>query len=140
MRVVRKIDIALAKTNKSRPLAVDGLSDSAVIDVVNEFSAPTMHLTMSMGHEDGTLSLANVRRLATKLLGANTVDVRQLRVSGATDDGEPIELIDLIEDRLEAHATLELDRHRRLTYAKRRDALREAYQDNLGGLNRMYGG
>jgi hypothetical protein len=115
-----------------------------MLDLIDTFDAPSARIELSMGHErEGSLDVQRVKRAARRLLQIDAQEgadgsVKRIEIRGRTEDDEPV-LLDLLRDRMIETASIELDTDRRLPYARRRQALREAFTARSDQLRAMFG-
>lgn len=143
MQIVRKLDVKLARLNNMPIDGSNGASTSSVIDMINYFSAPSAHISISMGHQrQGSLRVPSIHEFVQFMRGLSgnpDGELRSLKISGSEGETEPQEVVDLIEDRMVATATVEPDSDRRVPYGERQTKIRQAWEDNLVQLRQMFG-
>lgn len=112
------------------------------ITVADQFRAPTMTVTLSMGHaRDGFLATSKVKRVARalrRLVSSDRGAVKRIEISGHSDTDEK-DVIDLLKDRMIEIRDVELDADRRVPYGSRLSALRDACRSRQQELRRMFG-
>lgn len=143
IRTVGKFEIRLAGVSNIGELFQG--QDAAVeqlITAANEFRAPTMTVTLSMGHQrDGSLTTRAVKHAARalrRLVSNDRGEIKRIVISGRTDAGEK-DVIDLVKDRMVEVREVELDQDRRVPSVVRLAALREACRNRGQELRRMFG-
>ena len=129
LHVVRKFEVALARSGNISDLRKSDYGMSGLAVAVDHFDAPRVDLTLSMGHKKkGTLNsvLDAVRGLWKK----EGLEIKKMRVHGKAADEEDL-MIDFLEDRLKYEAVVETDPvARRVTYPARRIHALEAFRTN----------
>ncbi|QDU44325.1 hypothetical protein Mal52_28040 [Symmachiella dynata] len=143
MQHIRSLEISIAGANNPSIVEDASLTDTKFIDAMRILDGPSVQLSVSMGYErSGSLSASGVFQFIKGLINRGTegdVELRKLRVSGAKDQSDPLEVIDLIKDRIVEMAEITLDDDRRLPYEERRDALSQAWQNRKSEINSILG-
>lgn len=100
---VRKLKIAIASPQDLAAIENQAAAvRSAASDLGEAYGAPIVTIEMSMGHRKGALSTA-VRTVANTFSGlfqGGEADVRTLKASVTSEEGEPAEEINLIDEVL----------------------------------------
>lgn len=139
MGEVREFIVHLAGVHDGRRLRNLGRPALSLFGAANAFLAPKAKFHLSIGRQG---SLQNVKEAIAEFMGADdeTKDqVKKLVVVGSEAEGlGQEEIIDLIQDRLVVSVEVEL-RGGRLTDAKRRAAVYDAWLAQRDGLRAVYG-
>jgi hypothetical protein len=139
----RKLSLRFAGGQNAQIFQGLGYGVEAIADLINEFQAPTVEISLSMGHvRRGTLLLDAVDHTIRRVLGIaaeHPNHVAKLKISGRDEGDHEIRLIDLLHDRMTERIPVELDKNRRLSYLTRRQALQQAWIIRQDELLRMYG-
>jgi hypothetical protein len=113
LRTIRKISFKIARPVNPQAFRDLGLSAAAAIDLLNEQDGRFIEITISVGKQKRASLVRNAAmQLAQLLTGHGGADVRKVLVSGREDADGPIELIDLLEDRLTHRGEAEYLRRR----------------------------
>jgi Family of unknown function (DUF6731) len=139
MRSIKKFDVSIAGLENLRTLEDQGLGVTRMIKLSKFYRAPRLSISLSMGHRNGSLPVAKIKRVAARLLGVSEAEkgVQRLAITGYTDEGER-DVLDLLEDRMSETVPVELGRKRRITYPVRSAALRTAWQAVAEDLTKMF--
>jgi hypothetical protein len=136
---VREFIVHLAGVHNGQRLRGLGRSALSLFGAANAFLAPKAKFQLSIGREG---SLQNVREAIAEFMRADDEtkeQVKKLVVIGSEAEGnDHEEVIDLIQDRLVVPMDVEL-RGGRLTDAKRRAAVYDAWLAQRDGLRAVYG-
>ncbi len=137
---VREFIVHLAGVNDGRHLQGLGRPALSLFGAANAFLAPKAKFHLSIGHEG---SLQNVKEAIAEFMGADEETKAQLKklvvVGSEAEDDNHEEVIDLIQDRLVMPLDVEL-RGGRLTDARRRAAVHDAWLAQRDSLRAAYGG
>ncbi|MFB2550165.1 hypothetical protein [Ensifer soli] len=111
---VRKLRIGIASPNHLGAIEPQGASVAQTFQQLGEaYNAPVITIEMGMGNNKGSLGPA-AKELATAFFGlfqGGGGDVRSLRASVKTDDDEPVEDINLIDEVLSERRETDLPRN-----------------------------
>jgi hypothetical protein len=139
MGTVREFVVHLAGVHDGRNLRGLGRPALSLFGAANAFLAPRAKFHLSIGREG---SLQNVKEAIAEFMGAEgetKEQVKKLVVIGSEAEGDDHEeVINLIEDRLVVPVPVDL-RRGRLTDARRRAAVYDAWLAQRDGLRRAYG-
>lgn len=141
IRSHRKLELSVAgfKGSKER---VHNMADEApqhAIAIMEELSAPSMQITLSMGMERKSfLDWPGVKAVVDyfRQLPPSVGEVNKILVSGL-DAGLETQVVDLIEDRMVENADISLDSDRRLPYRNRRAAIDDAWEKRKSQVHRI---
>lgn len=143
LHTVKKIEVKLARPKNMKQFAkTDGKSTSDVIEMINNFEAPTANITLSVGrNRKEELNLNSVKNLVKGLLGMNQSgdNVKSIKISGAAT-GFGSTAIELIEERMIEQFSAEPDEDRRVKYATRKDLIKTAWDNREAELIQQFGG
>lgn len=143
MRGIRRFEIRVAGQQNARIFRELGYGVGAVSNLINEFQAPSVSITFSMGHHRrGSLYRDAIQGTINGLLtisGNDRSQVEKIQISGRGEDGDEVRVIDLLRDRMSERVDINLDGYRRLSSAGRRAAVREAWERRSAELMRMFG-
>lgn len=131
MTVIRKFDVKIAGVENSEIFRGQDQGINSLIDLKDEFEAPDVSVTMSMGRRRGSLSVETIKSLITSLLQirhTNTKQVKILDVIGQEDSTSESETLDILNARIVEQISVDMDGNRRLSYESRRTALRDAWR------------
>ena len=142
MTVIRRFEVRLANRESPEDLRGRGLSIDRMIDLLSHFAAARIDVSLGMTGEPRfkTMNIGNVLDAALSLLRLRSEDdrrVTRLRVLGKSEENEPLEVLDLIENRMREEVPVERD-GRRITPAVCRDALTKAFMARRDELDRMF--
>lgn len=130
MRVFRKLSFKVARPQNPEALREIDPSAGHAIDILNEHGGYNVDIVVSVGkHRRAALNRESILRLATGLLGRRGDDVRSIVVSGREDEEGPMEIIDLLEDRLIFEQEIDF-RRRKLDPRQCENALIAAHETN----------
>jgi hypothetical protein len=133
LNAIRKVEVRLTGVDHPEHLKDEAHGLNGVIDLLGQFDAPDVALTLSMGRTRGSLGvvdcLQSIKTL-NRVAGENERNFTKLEVHGQRGPQEP-EVIDLVKDRVVETFELEPDYHRRISYEARRLALREALRRRM---------
>ena len=99
--------------------------------MIQAMQAPSVDITISMGHEKGSLVTQAVKAVADALLTiANDApdQVKKIKITGSPDDEGQSSLLNLLEDRMVEPVEVLEDANRRLSYQSRINAVMQAWQ------------
>jgi hypothetical protein len=124
-------------------LKAQGLGDQAVLDILKVHRAPDAFISLSLGHQPGTLD--HILETAAALMGWNSLPnifgkhkpVEEIYIGETDDDGKE-NLVDLFADRLKYSEVLDLDRGQDITDAHRHRAVRNAFGKYREELRRRF--
>jgi hypothetical protein len=140
---VRNFDVAVAGVTNAKTLRAE-YPDAGVkefMDVLDTFNAPSLHVSLSMEHQRGSMDTGRVRATARKLIEIRSdkrARVKKVQVTGKTSDDEMM-LVDLIKDRMIEEADVVLNNKRRLAYSSRTAALERAFKTRETQLQSLFG-
>lgn len=108
--IVRKLEFTLRSPQAIQELRAIGRGPSAALDMKDAFGGVNVSVTVTMGHDPGTLSVDTVKNFCQRLANAGDA-VSTLRIKGA--DGPDSELlpIDFFNDRI--HESLRIEENGR---------------------------
>jgi len=139
--IIRKFDIRIAGLENFQDFRGMGYSGHALAGLMENFRAPTVSVSLSMGKGSrrGSLSIEAIMdeiRSAMRLSESNAV--QKIEVTGREYNEAEIEVIDLLKDRMTEMVEVQLDQNRRIPYEGRKTALREALRRRSDELARMF--
>jgi hypothetical protein len=139
----RKLEIAIAGLNNLRLFRGAGRGVEELVTLSNEFQAPSISLTVSMGHNKGTL--AKVKDCVESLIetfqqagGAGPTPITKILVSGKEGEDQPTEIIDLLEDRMVDLEKVDLGRDHEVSRNARQGALNAAFLKRKAELENLF--
>lgn len=133
LNAIRKVDVRLARVDHPEHLKDEAHGLNGVIELLGQFDAPDVALTLSMGRLRGSLGVVDCLqtiKTLNRVAKENEHNVTKLEVHGQRGPQEP-EIIDLVKDRMVETFELEVDHQRRISYEARRLALREALRRRM---------
>jgi hypothetical protein len=141
MQNVRKFEVAIA--GKQNPQIFNTLEAglSSTVDMIQTLQAPSVDITVSMGHERGSLATRAVKAVADALLviaNDSPDQVKKIKITGSSTDEEQSALLNLLEDRMVETVDVPEDTNRRLSYLSRISAVRQAWQRRRDELSNMF--
>ena len=138
MAVYRKFTVTVAGLQNMRVPRAAGLAIKSMINISQQFRAPSLTVEVSMGHGQGTLTRIRetISELGRILVRGEEAGERVTRmmVRGKDDPDEPVEVVDLIEDRLVEVEEVDLGRNFAAARRARQSALRAAFIRNRDDL------
>jgi hypothetical protein len=140
MQIVRKLKIQVAGLEDLDILRDQNQGVNEILNIRDVFSSPNVYLTVSVGNRRKT-SLENVKETATKLFrlaGDNAGNVKKIEVSGASEEDEQTEAIDLLEYWMKEWITINPTDPRSVTYPERIQALEQAWSRGKEDLQKMF--
>lgn len=145
MNSINKFNIKVAGISNPENFKNSGYTPEKVIDLLNEFEAPHMELTFSMGFSRGSLKINAIQNAVNQLLKFAKVhkngkreEITSLVVTGSDSEGSS-EIIDLIANRLFESKELDLSRKQRLLpYESRKIIIKDHYQLNSDELKERF--
>lgn len=142
MGIVKKFELSVAAPGNALIYQNIGLRPQAVLELMDAAPKVSLGLTLMMDRDrDATFSVANVRRIATSLLGQNANnEITKLVVSGKDNPDEPRHVVDLLEEVMVEKENVVLRNQRGITDLDRHHALTTVYLRNLQKLNTMLNG
>lgn len=139
----RKLEIGIAGLNNLQLFRGAGKGVEALVDLSSEFQAPSISLTVSMGHNKGTL--AKVKACVSSLVeifrqeeGVGPIPVTKILVSGKEGEDQPTEIIDLLEDRMVDVEKVDLGRDHEASRNARLGALQNAFLKRKAELENLF--
>ena len=138
MGVYRKFTVTVAGLQNMRVPRASGLAIKSMINISQEFRAPSLTVEVSMGHGRGTLTriretISQLGRILVREEEAGERVTRML-VRGKDDPDEPVEVVDLIEDRLVEAEDVNIGRKFASARRARQNALLAAFTRNRDDL------
>jgi hypothetical protein len=142
LNTVRRFEVKVAGVHNAQTIkqANPGASVKKMADLINDLSAINFNFEATMGHDSGSLDVQAVKNAARNLIKvrSNTsVEVKKIEISGASAGDEKL-FVDLLRDRMVERPEVELDSDRRLPYAARKQAFRDAYQARKSQLQALF--
>jgi hypothetical protein len=146
MKTITKFQLKIAGISNPERFKNSGKAPGNVIDLLNEFGAPHMDLTISMGYSKNSMKLTSIQRAAKQFLQFSRKekdnemksDVTSLIVSGNSEDGKP-DFIDLVADRIIEFKEIEIkSTDRILPYNTRKIIVSEHFLKNLEQFNKRF--
>jgi hypothetical protein len=140
LRTIRKIAIKLAN-----PRALEhynaGRSIKELIDLMNDYNAPIAEVTLSMGHERGSLNRRPTVALLERLFGLHGQldEVKKIIAYGREHEEERMLVLDLLRDRMIETADVPVGDNRRLSDDACAIALQQAYERRHGDIEAQVG-
>ena len=141
MQTILRFDIRIAGIENMALFDHVGYGLKESLRVVEHFNAPTISVSLSMGHRKGSLVPEAVRDVAKKLCTMATRgdgDIRKIEVAGKTDIEADTEVLDLLEYRMVDAMDVQQDEHRSLTYSARQTAMQTAFSKRRSELMSLY--
>ncbi len=142
MRIQRKLEIAVAGIQNLNIVDTSVLGVASIINLANEYASPHVGITLSMGHTRGTLS--HVTELARFLSSISErysslrhSPVTKITIMGKANEDEPMEVIDLLEDRMIDYSQVSVDRDYEASRRERQRALQVAFDNRSAELSQM---
>lgn len=141
IRTVRRIDISVAGLENGGIFQYLGHGVADIVRLSEEFRAPKLSLSLSMGHQrQGGIVLNRaiglVRQLR-QLAGDHPNEVQTIEISGYDDANEKV-VLDLIEERMTAVQQVQPIANRTIPYNVRRLAVRQAWENRREELAEMF--
>jgi hypothetical protein len=140
MQTVTKLDIQIAGLDKPDIFKNQGHSIKKIIDLSNEYDAPIVALTVSVGRtKQRSLSIENAKNTIHDLLrisSQNKQDIKKIRISGSTEDHDKV-YIDILKDRM--RESININKSRTLSHFERIKAIREGLERREKELRTLYG-
>jgi hypothetical protein len=135
MEVIRKLEVHMAPLGSPESLRKYGHGLSSMVDLLQEVQSPRATISLSMGRQPGSLSLANVVRMIKDVFKGTHEDVEKVQVTGRLDD--EMQVIDLLDFRVQEVVDVDSDANRRLSYRTRIAALRQAWQNRRNEMQHL---
>jgi len=140
MQIVRKFELKVARVEDLGILKGQDLGVDEILDIKDFFNAPNVSLTVSVGNKRN-MSLANVIATARSLFrhaSENTGNVKKIEVSGANEEDDKTDIIDLLEYWIKEWIDITPSDPRTVSYAERLQALEKAWDQRQDELQKMY--
>lgn len=140
VETVRKLEINIAGGQDGQILRDIGLGIGSTVDMIEQLGAPNVNISLSMGHNNGSMFTEPVKTVVTRLLQTvadDTSNITKLRLSGRAADEDSMPILDLLEDRMVEPVTAD-SVNRRLTYEARKAAVLQAWNNRQGELFQMF--
>jgi hypothetical protein len=124
-REVRKFTVRLARINNPTLLVGDDATDQETVELLPNAHAPEMEITLSMGHQRGSLTVRAVQSAAKwiyrKFTGAagGEEQATKLFIDGTLEDGIRTQ-IDMLHWQMVENINVQADQHRHLPYVSRK--------------------
>lgn len=145
MRIHRRLEISIASIQNLKMFAGDGHGVEKLTDLSDYFDAPAASIVVSMGQHSGTLNkimqFAKDILQATREVSSNAgyrPPVTKLTVSGKHSENSPIEVVDLLEDRMIDVEEVNFSRNYSVSRESRQHAIQTAYSKRLSELKAMF--
>ncbi len=130
MTIHRRLDVTLAGAQNLEQFKGQDRAVSSLVDIAQTLRAPVVGLSVSMGHASGGLSgIFDAVRALKRIMGKRGEqgqDVTKIVVSGREGDG-PLEVIDLLEERMVEEEMIDLGRKFESSRKTRQAALYDAF-------------
>lgn len=143
MGIIKKFEINAAGLDRMDILRNENDAVDQFLDIRDTFRAPNIHLSMSVGNRKDTF-LENTKVLNTalalfKFSRAPEVKVKTIKISGAIDETDHTEVIDLFEYWIKEEINLKRQgTERAVSYKERSDAIKEAWVRRVNELSKMF--
>jgi len=140
MQIVRKFELKVARVEDLTILQGQDRGVDEVLNIKDVFNAPNVSLTVSVGNRKN-ISLGNVIETAKKLFRSasdNSVNVKKIEVSGANEEDNQTDIIDLLEYWIREEIRINPIDLRIVSYAERLQALEQAWERRREELGRMF--
>jgi hypothetical protein len=145
MRLHRRLEISVAGLQNVGPLRQlrdAGVGVSSLIDISRELNGPKVSILVSMGHEQGSLErvmdFVRDARATFSNEARRGAHITKIVISGKEGEDEPLEIIDLIEDRMIDLMPVSVSRDHEKSRNERQKALRVAYRNRIDELTQMF--
>ncbi len=142
MCIFRKFVFRVAGEQNAQVFQGQGHGVGALTDLIHQFQAPTIEVTLSLGRKrQGSLGLQAVRDTIAQMLrfaAGSQPQVERLQIAGREGEEDDIRFIDLLRDRMTEMVEVSLDASRRVPPTERRRALRDAWLRRQEEVLRMY--
>lgn len=142
MGIIRKFTVRIAGLNHLNIFEDEKLSISSLAKLSKTFEAPSVSISLSMGHNQGSLTHGLVLKTVRSLLpyGSYHRDspVKKIEVTGKDDDLSDTEVLDLLQYRMVETVDISLDENKRLSLQSRSAALQSAWQRRREELSSMF--
>lgn len=140
MSIIRRFDVKTARLEDLSILKGQDLGVNEILNIGDIFGALNVSLTVSVGKKK-KMSLENVITTAISLFrhaSANTGNVKKIEISGANDEDEKSETIDLLEYWITAEIDIDPADLRLVSYAERLQALEQAWNQKKDEIQQMF--
>ena len=145
MTSVKMLDVVIARTDNPAFLAELRPSLGGLVDLISETGGRTVQLRLSMGHSKGSMVVQRVVDKVGELLDlSQTIDdgrskrrFRKIEMKGETPNSDH-EALDLLQARMFETLSVDMGGDRRMSYPKRKAALRVAWGNRSDDINRMF--
>jgi hypothetical protein len=142
MGVIRKFEIKAAGLDRMDIFKSDDAAVNEILDLRGTYNAPSIHIALSVGNRKDTFLKAkqviNTALALVKLSGHPESQVKTIKISGAVDDDDETEIIDLFEYYLKEEISIQSSRARSLSYQERSNALKDAWVKRVEELSKMF--
>ena len=142
MRVIRKFEIKAAGLDRMDIFKSDNAAVNEILDLRGTYNAPNVHLALSVGNRKDTFLKAkeviNTALGLVKLSGDPESQVKTIKISGAVDDDDETEVIDLFEYYVKEEINIKSNNSRSLSYQERSNALKDAWVKRADELSKMF--
>jgi len=141
MTIVQKFDVKIAKLDRSDIFRNQGHGVNQIINLAEQFRAPNLSLSLSMGKRRGSLYTEGIVDAIRRCLRISTdydKTINKIEVTGREDESSPKEILDILKYSMIEKVNVRLNNERRLPYANRLAALYEAWNRREGELNEMF--
>jgi hypothetical protein len=140
MSKVKKFDISIAALEDMSIFNNCGLEEFANLTTV--YQAPSINIELKVSRKkNSSLPLEKVRNAAKSLLGIsaqNQSQVKKIRISGSSDEDDSL-YVDLLKDRMRESIQINASKNQRnISYVKRQEALRNAWQKRESEILKNY--
>ncbi|MEQ8467684.1 DUF6731 family protein [Coleofasciculus sp. E1-EBD-02] len=141
IQTVRKFEVRTAGLDSMEIIKDQNVGVQQFVKMSEIFRAPTLSVSLSIGHKKkSSLSVDTIKELAhklTRISQQNNQNVKKLRISGSTDEGENIKL-DLINNRMREIIDINPGKQRSIPYTLRKEAVKKAWENRKNELNQMF--
>jgi hypothetical protein len=131
MRSVRKFQVRTTGLDTMQLFQGADYGVNEMAQLSEAFRAPAMEITLSVERDKEksllSESVKNVANWLSRMSIHHQEQVKKIRISGSTEEDELV-VIDLLQDRMREQVEIQIGKGRDLSYKKRQEAIRKAWE------------